>query len=162
MSGTLQVRDHLLSELETGVRTGEALIRKIRPEDWSFRPQDNFRSLLELVHHFVLIPASDLAIMQEKSEGEVGEIETSLSGVEDPERLATTFRQNFEAYKAYILSLSEDDYLNRSTKAFYMEHGHLQVQWQIETLTHVFHHRSQIYNYLKQLGHEVSFFMLYA
>ncbi|TKH46104.1 damage-inducible protein DinB, partial [Paenibacillus terrae] len=128
MSGTLQVRDHLLNELETGVRTGEALIRKIRPEDWEFRPQDNFRSLLELVHHFVLIPASDLAIMQEKSEGEVGSIENSLSGVEDPEHLASTFRQNFEAYKAYILSLSEDDYLNRSTKAFYMEHGHLQVQ----------------------------------
>lgn len=100
--------------------------------------------------------------MQEKSEGEVGSIENSLSGVEDPERLAATFRQNFEAYKAYILSLSEEDYLNRSTKAFYMEHGHLQVQWQIETVTHVFHHRSQIYNYLKQLGHEVSFFMLYA
>lgn len=40
MSGTLQVRDHLLNELETGVRTGEDLIRKIRPEDWSFRPQD--------------------------------------------------------------------------------------------------------------------------
>ncbi|MDY7990275.1 DinB family protein [Paenibacillus polymyxa] len=162
MSGTLQVRDHLLNELETGVRTGEALIRKIRPEDWGFRPQDNFRSLLELVHHFVLIPASDLAIMQEKSESEVGSIETSLSGVEDPERLAAIFRQNFEAYKVYILSLSEDDYLNRSTKAFYMEHEHLQVQWQIETVTHVFHHRSQIYNYLKQLGHEVSFFMLYA
>ncbi|QDY84840.1 DinB family protein [Paenibacillus polymyxa] len=162
MSGTLQVRDHLLNELGTGVRTGEALIRKIRPEDWGFRPQDNFRSLLELVHHFVLIPASDLAIMQEKSEAEVVSIENSLSGLEDPERLAETFRQNFEAYKAYILSLSEDDYLNRSTKAFYMEHGHLQVQWQIETVTHVFHHRSQIYNYLKQLGHEVSFFMLYA
>ncbi|MEK5507108.1 DinB family protein [Paenibacillus sp. FSL H7-0442] len=162
MSGTLQVRGHLLNELETGVRTGEALIRKIRPEDWSFRPQDNFRSLLELVHHFVLIPASDLAIMQEKSEGEVGEIETSLSGVENPERLAAAFRENFEAYKTYILSLSEEDYLNRSTKAFYMEHGHLQVQWQIEILTHLFHHRSQIYNYLKQLGHEVSFFMLYA
>jgi uncharacterized damage-inducible protein DinB len=162
MSGTLQVRDHLLNELETGVRTGEALIRKIRPEDWSFRPQDNFRSLLELVHHFVLILASDLAIMQEKPEAEVGSIENSLSGVEDPERLTATFRENFEAYMAYILSLSEDDYLNRSTKAFYMEHGHLQVQWQIETVTHVFHHRSQIYNYLKQLGHEVGFFMLYA
>lgn len=162
MSGTLQVRDHLLNELETGVRTGAALIRKIRPEDWSFRPQDNFRSLLELVHHFVLIPASDLAIMQEKSEAEVGSVENSLSGVEDPEHLAATFRENFEAYKAYILSLSEDDYLNHLTKAFYMEHGHLQVQWQIETVTHVFHHRSQVYNYLKQLGHEVSFFMLYA
>jgi len=162
MNGTLQMRDHLLNELETGVRTGASLIRLIRPEDWAYRPQDNMRSLVELVHHFIQITASDLAIMQEKSEAEVGMVENSLSGIEDVEKLEATLWGNLEAYKAYIVSLSEEDLLNRSTKAFYMEHGHLQAQWQIETLTHVFHHRSQLYNYLKQQGHELNFFMLYA
>lgn len=162
MNGTLQIRDHLLNELETGVRTGASLIRLIRPEDWAYRPQDNMRSLVELVHHFIQITASDLAIMQEKSEAEVGVVENSLSGIEDNEKLEATLWGNLEVYKAYILSLSEEDLLNRSTKAFYMEHGHLQAQWQIETLTHVFHHRSQLYNYLKQQGHELNFFMLYA
>lgn len=162
MNGTLQIRDHLLNELETGVRTGEALIRIIRPEDWNYRPQDNMRSLLELVHHFVLVPASDLAIMQEATAEEVEVIEKSLSDVHEPERLAESLRENFETYKAYILSLSEEDLLNRSTTAFYLEHGHVQVTWQIETVTHLFHHRSQLYNYLKQLGHELNFFMLYA
>ncbi|USG67832.1 DinB family protein [Brevibacillus ruminantium] len=162
MNGTLQIRDHLLNELETGVRTGEALIRRIRPEDWSYRPQDDMRSLLELVHHLVLIPASDFAIMQEKSEQEVSAVEQSLSGIDDPEQLAASLRKNFEIYKDYIVSLSEEDYLHRSTKAFYLEQGYVQVKWQIETVTHLFHHRSQLYNYLKQLGHEVSFFMLYA
>lgn len=162
MNGTLQIRDHLLNELETGVRTGASLIRLIRPEDWVYRPQDNMRSLVELVHHFIQITASDLAIMQEKSEAEVGVVENSLSGIEDIEKLEAILWGNLEAYKAYIVSLSEEDLLNRSTKAFYMEHGHLQAQWQIETLTHVFHHRSQLYNYLKQQGHELNFFMLYA
>jgi uncharacterized damage-inducible protein DinB len=162
MNGTLQIRDHLLNELETGVRTGASLIGLIRPEDWAYRPQDNMRSLVELVHHFIQITASDLAIMQEKSEAEVGVVENSLSGIEDVEKLVATLWGNLEAYKAYIVSLSEEDLLNRSTKAFYMEHGHLQAQWQIETLTHVFHHRSQLYNYLKQQGHELNFFMLYA
>ncbi|MDK8189425.1 DinB family protein [Paenibacillus sp. UMB7766-LJ446] len=162
MNGTLQIRDHLLSELETGVRTGASLIRLIRPEDWAYRPQDNMRSLVELVHHFIQITASDLAIMQEEGEAEVGVVENSLSGIEDIEKLESTLWANLEAYKAYILSLSEEDLLNCSTKAFYMEHGHLQAQWQIETLTHVFHHRSQLYNYLKQQGHELNFFMLYA
>ncbi|WP_018883720.1 DinB family protein [Paenibacillus massiliensis] len=161
MSGTFQMRDHLLQELETGVRTGAELIRRIRPEDWAYRPQDNMRSLQELVHHFVQITASDLVIMQEKGEAEVGEVENRLSGQDDPEQLATILRSNFEGYKDYIVSLSEEDLLNRSTKAFYAEHGHLQAQWQIETLTHVFHHRSQLYNYLKQLGHELHFSMLY-
>ncbi|SLK03627.1 MULTISPECIES: DinB family protein [unclassified Paenibacillus] len=162
MNGTLQIRDHLLNELETGVRTGASLIRLIRPEDWAYRPQDNMRSLVELVHHFIQITASDLAIMQEKSEAEVGVVENSLSGIEDIEKLEAILWGNLKAYKAYIVSLSEEDLLNRSTKAFYMEHGHLQAQWQIETLTHVFHHRSQLYNYLKQQGHELNFFMLYA
>ncbi|MDQ0170351.1 DinB family protein [Paenibacillus tundrae] len=162
MNGTMQMRDHLLRELETGVRTGASLIRLIRPEDWAYRPQDNMRSLVELVHHFIQITASDLAIMQEKSEAEVGQVENSLAGIEDIEKLEATLWSNLEAYKAYIVSLSEEDLLTRSTKAFYMEHGHLQAQWQIETLTHVFHHRSQLYNYLKQQGHELNFFMLYA
>lgn len=162
MNGTMQMRDHLLRELETGVRTGASLIRLIRPEDWAYRPQDNMRSLVELVHHFIQITASDLAIMQEKGEAEVGQVENSLVGIEDIEKLEATLWSNLEAYKAYIVSLSEEDLLTRSTKAFYMEHGHLQAQWQIETLTHVFHHRSQLYNYLKQQGHELNFFMLYA
>lgn len=162
MNGTLQIREHLLTELETGVRTGASLIRLIRSEDWTYRPQDNMRSLAELVHHFIQITASDLAIMQEKNETEVGLVENSLSGNLDTEQLEKTLWSNLEAYKTYITSLSEEDYLNRSTKAFYAEHGHLQVQWQIETLTHLFHHRSQLYNYLKQLGHELNFYMLYA
>lgn len=162
MNGTVQVRDHLLNELELGIRTGASLIRLIRPEDWSYRPQDNMRSLIELVHHFIQITASDLVIMQEKDETEVGQVENRLSGIEDNEKLEAALWSNLDMYKTFISSMNEDEYLTRSTKAFYMEHGHLQVQWQIETLTHVFHHRSQLYNYLKQLGHELNFYMLYA
>lgn len=161
MSEALQIRDHLLNELETGVRTGEALIRLIRPEDWNYRPQDNMRSLPELVHHLAMVPRSDLAIMREASAEEVGAIEGSLEAERDPEKLAAALRESFDLYKAHIVSLSADELLNRVTKAFYAEEGHKQIQWQIETLTHLFHHRSQLYNYLKQLGHELHFSMLY-
>ncbi|NGZ77284.1 DinB family protein [Saccharibacillus alkalitolerans] len=163
MNEVLRIRDHLLHELETGVRTGEALIRRIRPEDWDYRPQGNMRSLPELVRHFALVPRSDLAIMQEAGAEEVGGIEGSLNEESDPERLAAALRESFDRYKAYILSLDPDDLMNRATKAFYAEPGqeHTQIQWQIETLTHLFHHRSQLYNYLKQLGHELHFSMLY-
>ncbi|WP_172253292.1 DinB family protein [Saccharibacillus deserti] len=161
MNETLQIRDHLLNELETGVRTSEVLIRLIRPEDWNYRPQGNMRSLPELVRHLALVPRSDLAIMQEAGAEEAGEIEVSLDGESDPERLAAALRENFELYKTYLVSLTPEDLLNRSTKAFYAEDSHTQIQWQIETLTHLFHHRSQLYNYLKQLGHELHFSMLY-
>lgn len=161
MNEALQIRDHLLNELETGVRTGEVLIRLIRPEDWSYRPQENMRSLAELVRHVALVPRSDLAIMQEAGAEEVGAIEESLNDNFDPESLAAALRESFDLYKAYLLSLEPEDLMNRSTKAFYAEQGHTQIQWQIETLTHLFHHRSQLYNYLKQRGHDLHFSMLY-
>ncbi len=161
MNEALQIRDHLLDELETGVRTGEALIRLIRPEDWSYRPQDNMRSLSELVRHLALVPRSDLAIMREAGAEEVGAVEESLNDEFDPELLAAALRDSFEQYKAYLLSLDLHEWMTRSTKAFYADQGHTQIQWQIETLTHLFHHRSQLYNYLKQRGHELHFSMLY-
>ena len=161
MNEALQIRDHLLNELETGVRTGEALIARISPEQWEYRPQDNMRSLIELVRHFALVPRSDLAIMQEYSAEDVALVENSLNENNDPQALAAALRESFEQYKAYITSLDLDDLMNRSTQAFYAESGHTQIQWQIETLTHLFHHRSQLYNYLKQQGHELHFSMLY-
>lgn len=162
MSGVMHIRDHLLEELELVVRTSEALIKRIGNEEWSFQPQDNMRSLLQLVHHLVSIPASDLAILQEKTEQEVGTVENSVAEIMDPEELANRLRSNYEALKTYMTSLSEVELLTKSTKAFYLDHGSVQIKWLIEIVTHMFHHRSQLYNYLKQRGHELQFFMLYG
>ncbi|WP_407271300.1 DinB family protein [Radiobacillus sp. PE A8.2] len=162
MSGVMQTRDHLVEELELAVRTTETLIKRVSKEEWDYRPQDNMRSLLELVHHLVSVPASDLAILQEKTEQEVGIVETSVQDIVDPETLANQLRTNFEKAQAYFLSLSEDDLLHKESKAFYLDHGSVQMKWLIEIVTHMFHHRSQLYNYLKQNGHDLHFFMLYV
>lgn len=162
MNGVLQIRDHLLDEMELAVRTSESLIKRIKPEEWSYQPKENMRTLLQLVHHLVSIPASDLAILQEKSQPEVAEIENRAGSITDPEQLAKQFRDNVEVLKDYFLSLGEEELLQKSTKAFYMEHGTVQIKWLIEIVTHLFHHRSQLYNYLKQAGHELHFAMLYA
>ncbi|WP_134686146.1 DinB family protein [Brevibacillus migulae] len=162
MSGVFAVRDHLLDELELAVRTSEALITRIKPEEWDYRPKDNMRSLLELVHHLVSIPASDLAILQEKTQSEVEQVESLVHTLTDPHELAAQMRKHAEMLRAYMLSLSEEELLHKSTKAFYLEHGVVQIKWLIEIVTHTFHHRSQLYNYLKALGHELHFFVLYG
>ena len=162
MNGVMQIRDHLLQELELAVRTSGSLIEKIQPEEWSYQPQENMRTLLQLVHHLVSIPTSDLAIMQELSEPEVAQAENQVSDVTNPAELAKQFQRNYEALHSYMMSLSEEDLLNKSTKAFYADHGMVQIKWLIEVVTHTFHHRSQLYNYLKQSGHELHFFMLYG
>jgi len=162
MNATMHIRDQLLEELELAVRTSEALIRRIEPGQWDYRPQDNMRSLAELVRHLALIPASDLTILKESPQQEVEGVERSLDEVTDSETLALRLRSHFEEAKRYFTSLPEEELLYRSTKAFYAEHGAVQIRWLIEMVTHMFHHRSQLYNYLKQLGHELQFFVLYA
>jgi len=162
MSGVLAVRDHLLDELDLAVRTSEALIKRIKAEEWDYRPRENMRSLLELVHHLVSIPASDLAILQEKTQPEVEQAENRVHALTDPQELAVYLRENVQQLRAYMQSLSEEELLHKSTKAFYLEHGVVQIKWLIEIVTHTFHHRSQLYNYLKELGHELQFFVLYG
>ncbi|GAF07616.1 DinB family protein [Paenibacillus pini] len=162
VNGVMQIRNHLLEELELSVRTSCNLIRSIKPEEWEYQPQDNMRTLLQLVHHLVSIPASDLAIMQEQPQPEIELVENDASSITHPEELAQRFESNFDKLRTYMVSLSEDDFLNKSTKAFYADHGMVQVKWLIEVVTHTFHHRSQLYNYLKQQGHELHFSMLYA
>ncbi len=162
MSGVTQIRDHLLEELELAVKTGSSLIALIKDGEWDYRPQDNMRSLVELTHHLVAIPASDLAIMQERSESEVAQVENAAAGIRSPEELQARYESNLAAFKDYFLSLSEEELLGKTTKAFYAEEGMVQIKWLIEVVTHSFHHRSQLYNYLKQNGHELSFFMLYG
>ncbi|WP_068777231.1 DinB family protein [Paenibacillus sp. FJAT-26967] len=162
MSGVLEIRDHLLSELELAVRTSESLINRIKPEEWTYTPQENMRTLQQLVHHLVSIPASDLAILQEKEQPEVEAVENRVQGISDPEQLSRQLRENFESFKVYITGLTEEELLRKSTKAFYLDHGMVQSKWLIEVVTHMFHHRSQLFNYLKQLGHDINFFLLYA
>ncbi|WP_152392943.1 DinB family protein [Paenibacillus guangzhouensis] len=162
MNGVQQIRDHLLDELELVVRTVESLLARINQDEWGYRPASNMRTLLELTHHLVSIPVTDLAILQEKTQEEVEQIETSVKLMKAPQELAARFRENYDLLREYMLSLSEDELLNKSTKAFYLEHGTVQIKWLIEIVTHSFHHRSQLYNYLKQKGHELQFFMLYS
>ncbi len=162
MNGVMEIRDHLLDELELAVRTSQALIMRIKPEEWDWRPTENMRTLLELVHHLAAIPASDLAILQEKTQPEVEAVENGARDISAPLELCQRLRSNCDALRQYMLSLDEDELLHKATKAFYLDHGTVQIRWLIEIVTHFFHHRSQLYNYLKQLGHELSFFMLYG
>ncbi|MBD3919846.1 DinB family protein [Paenibacillus sp. PR3] len=161
MSEVFSIRDHLLHEFEHGVMTSQRLIRLIKPEQWSYRPQNNMRTLQELAHHLVMLPATDLAIMQEKQGPAFERIEGDIRSVTDCEQLCELMQTSFEAFRNHMLMLSEQDLLNLSTKAFYAEHGSLQIRWLIETLTHLFHHRAQLFNYLKQLGHDINMFILY-
>ncbi|RAR41792.1 DinB family protein [Paenibacillus sp. MDMC362] len=157
-----EMKHLLFEELELIVRTSSNLIGKISPEHWDYRPAHNMRSLQELVHHLVSVPATDLLILQEKSEAEIRELEASIAadGV-DKDKLISWMTKGLSDVKSYMGGLTDEEFMQKKTKPFYLEHGSTQAKWLIEIVTHAQHHRAQMFNYLKAQGYEVSMFDLY-
>ncbi len=163
MNSIKAVTNMLFDELELAVKTTTNLLLKIEDKQWGFRPTKNMRSLEELVHHLIAIPRSDLTcLMLEKSMEEYEKVEKEIAEVNDREKLGEMMKENLSVLKNYVNSLSEDELLNKKTKPFYYEQGgHVQIKWLMEIVTHTYHHRAQLFNYLKQLNHPVNMFDLY-
>ena len=160
MSSVSVMRDLLLEELKTGLRTTGNLLDKVEPDQWSHQPQENMMSLLELARHLAQIPLIDLAILQEKEEAEVKNLEEETA-YETAKELTALMERGFMELKGYMEALSDEDFLHKETRPFYADRALTQAKWLTEIVTHVFHHRAQLFNYLKQLGHPVNMFDLY-
>lgn len=162
MSQVGELKQMLFEELELIVRTSSNLIRKISEEHWEYRPASNMRTLLELVHHLVSVPGTDLFILQEKPEEDIRKLEgTVAADGRNKEKLIAWMESGLDDLKSYMDELTDDEFLHRKTRPFYLEHGNAQAKWLIEVVTHAQHHRAQVFNYLKGLGYEVSMFDLY-
>ncbi|HEY0828300.1 MAG TPA: DinB family protein [Bacilli bacterium] len=164
MSNAFAIRELLFEELYLAVRTTIKLITKVKAEHWEYRPGENMRSLKELANHLVQIPYVDLAIMQEKNSDTVDKLQNTDLFTTDPQEMIKIMEQGFMALQDYIVSFTENDLLQKHTKAFYSgedSNGYSQAKWLVEITTHAFHHRGQLFNYLKQLGYQVNMFDLY-
>ena len=156
------LRDVITHEMSVGVQSTTQLLKKVKASDWDYRPSHNMRTLRELADHLAAIPEVDLAIMNEKSESDVHQLEEKYAQFKTGEELAQAMKDAFDIYRETISSLPEDVYLNKETKPFYADFASTQAKWHVETVTHLFHHRAQFFNYLKQLGYEVNMFDLYV
>ena len=162
MNQAKTLQDIMFEEIELCVRTTQNLLLHIKDTDWDYRPAENMRTLRELVIHLVSIPATDLYILKEEPLEKVRELENKYSQLQTPTDMGVVFEEGYHALYEYMTSLSEEELFTKKTKAFYMEDGHTQIQWLAEIQSHVFHHRGQFYNYLKQLQYDVTMADLYA
>lgn len=161
MSDLREMKNLLYEEMDLIIRTTSALIRRIQPEQWDYKPVQQMRSLKELVQHLVLVPAVDLLILQENAAEVIRGVEKTYEELTDAEKLVSLLEQGTADLKKYMDSLTDDQFLHHSTRPFYHEYGSVQAKWLIEIVTHAQHHRAQLFTYLKQLGHEVTMFDLY-
>lgn len=158
-----QIRELLFEEMHTGVRTVKNLLAKIPEELWDFRPSEGMRTLQELANHLVQIPHIDMAIMKELSQEEVQQLEHQLLA-EKPEQMADVMEGGFLAFKDYYESLPAQDFFHAEFKPFYFEEGQpglSPAKWLVEVTTHVFHHRGQLFTYMKQSKLDINMFDLY-
>ncbi|USG65857.1 DinB family protein [Brevibacillus ruminantium] len=161
MNATHEMKALLFEELDLIVRTTAGLVRRIPSDQWEYRPIEQMRTLRELVEHLVAVPSVDLLILQEKTEADIRQLEAKIAELPDQEALIEQMVTGTNDLKAYMEGLSDEDFLQKKTKPFYLEHGTVQAKWLIEIVTHAQHHRAQLFTYLKQLGHEVNMFDLY-
>jgi len=156
------LRKELLDELEIGIRSMEGLLRKVQEKDWGYQPAEKMRDLKELAKHIVSIPEVDLNIWQEKDQEAIQELEEKYDKLESAEAMIEAMNNGFKVYKTFMLSLSEQDFLTKKTIPFYLEEGKIQARCLIEDVSHLFHHRAQFFNYLKQIGYDIDMFDLYV
>lgn len=157
------IKELLFQEMELALTTTNALLSIIKEEQWDYRPGENMRSLLELARHLVHVPALELAILQEKSKEEVRNLAMSVMHLRDAASLSDVMHRGFHGLKSYMNSLDENELLYKSTAPFFAEHQPaVQIKWLMEITTHVYHHRGQMFTYMKQLGLPVSMLDLYG
>jgi len=153
-------RGLLLDELEWITGNCCRLFGMVKPEHLDWLPQEGMRSLCDVANHLAQIPSVDLRIMKGDGEQEIKELERSLMHRE-PREWSEEMRSGVTALRHFMETLSFDEYENGSGTAFY---GRTQTyaNWLLEVITHIYHHRAQLFMYLKLNGYKVDTSTLYS
>lgn len=158
-----RIKDLLFEEMELALTTTASLLFMIEEKHWEYRPRENMRSLIELARHLVQVPEQELAILQEQPMEQVRSLVMSVMHVKDAAALSEVMHRGVSALKDYMNNLDEADLLHKSTAPFFAKYQpSVQVKWLIEITTHIYHHRGQMFTYMKQLGIPVSMYDLYG
>jgi uncharacterized damage-inducible protein DinB len=153
-------RDELLHQLNQVGQSVEGLFRLCPIDHLEFTPAKGMRSLLELGNHFAALPLVDLAILQGNPKQVTDTIEDALHGA-GPEEWVEIFGRGIRAVAEYFEGLSGEEFEGRSTRAHYGT-AHSQSVWLLELINHIYHHRGQLFVYLKILGIPVDVEHLYT
>lgn len=149
----------LLAELRFLRTTIERLLAQATPEEAGYRPAESMRTMLELANHLVQIPAIDLRCLREEPREAVQAQEQALHR-DRFDQLLPVWDQGYAELAAHFAQMPEADFEGKVTQAFY-GHAATQKKWLLDVVTHAYHHRAQLFTYLKLRGKPVDMFTLY-
>ena len=152
-------RGLLLNELEKITANAKRLLALARPEHHDWRPQEGMRTLAELANHLAQVPAVDYRLLRGDTEEQVAALEQELKR-DDAEGWCGVLQEGAAQLLQYYERLTLDQFENGSGTAYY---GRTQTnaQWLLEIITHLYHHRAQLFVYLKLNGYPVNTRTLY-
>ncbi len=143
-------RELLLDRLRAVAETCTDLLAACPRHRLDFRPGPGVRSLHELADHFAAVPLVDLAVLQGNPKQVAGAIEDALHGA-GPDDWVDVFARGVRAVRDYFAGLTEEEFESRSTRAHYGT-ARPQCVWLVELIGHLFHHRGQLYAWLRLAG----------
>lgn len=153
-------RSQLLFQLNAVTQSVVTLFRRCPRDRLEYRPAPGVRTLQELGDHFAAMPLVDLAILQGNPRQVAVAIEETLHGT-GPEEWIDIFTRGVRAAAEYFEGLEEEEFSRRETRAHYGT-AHTQDVWLFELIAHIYHHRGQLYAYLRMLGAAVDVEHLYT
>jgi uncharacterized damage-inducible protein DinB len=153
-------RGLMLGELERITANIRRLFALIQPEHYNWRPREGMRSLAALANHLAQIPSVDYSLLRGSTEEQIVALETELTR-DNAEGWREVLTAGAAELARYIEHLTHDEYENNSGTAYF---GRTQTNaaWLLEIITHLYHHRSQLFTYLKLNGYAVNTHTLYG
>jgi len=153
-------REQLLQQLTAVTQSVNDLFRLAPIHKLDFRPAPGVRSLLELGNHFAAVPLVDLAILQGNPNQVTDTIEETLHGA-GPVDWVEIFTRGCRAVAEYFERMDEEEFETKLTRAWYGT-AKEQAVWLLEVICHIYHHRGQLYAYLRMLNVKVGVEHLYT
>lgn len=143
----------LFDQFDALDRSMKLLLPQLPPHEADWRPRENMRSIWELANHLAQAPAIGTSIAKGDSESVVQGRESELTRT-TVNGLLSVWEEGINELKSYFGALSQEEFETMTTTAFY-DYTAPAKTWLLETLTHVHHHRAQLFNYLKESGKDL-------
>jgi hypothetical protein len=118
-----------------------------------FRAHEDMRSIYELTNYLAQVPQVDMRIIRGDDEEKIRALEQELAR-ENPAGWGEVLRLGMEESTRFYEGLTMDVYENGSATAYY---GRTQThaRWLVETISRMYHHRSQLIIFMKLSGSEI-------
>ncbi|MEK4651786.1 DinB family protein [Niallia sp. FSL W8-0954] len=134
-----------LNQIEIALKTTIEMVETIEEADSQQRPDDNKRSIGELLEHIAVICKADLLISNGATQKEMDEYYSSVALL-NMQDIKNAIADNYKTLKDIYMNLTEIELQERTTSYWGVTYS--RYEWLLEIVAHIYHHRAQLHTLL--------------